>query len=289
LIELLVVIAIIAILIGLLLPAVQKVRDAANRMRCQNNLKQIGLALHSYHGANSVLPPGAVISPATLHSFHVLILPHVEQSAVYSAMVLTANYTNATNLVAGLTRVPVYLCPTGLQIHTQFGSGEWSGGTITFSTHYYGVAGPIGANPVNGTAYAALLTNQGNTASQGVLGLGSRVRMTDIKDGTSSTLMVGEVAWNAANYYRIWTRGTFSDGQLRDSTCCRNVANSIGSTPYNNSNNANNVSFGGEHTNKGANFIMADGSVRYVAPTINYNIYLGLSSYNASEVTGGDY
>jgi prepilin-type N-terminal cleavage/methylation domain-containing protein len=90
LIELLVVIAIIAVLLALLLPAVQKVREAANRMKCQNSLKQFGLACHSYHDVNSLFPPGALEIPQVTYSWNgdkgswlVCILPYMEQDALY--------------------------------------------------------------------------------------------------------------------------------------------------------------------------------------------------------------
>jgi prepilin-type N-terminal cleavage/methylation domain-containing protein len=285
LVELLVVIAIIGVLIGLLLPAVQKVRDAANRMKCQNNLKQMALALHGYHDVYGILPPGVQTGVGNMLSFHVFILPHMEQAGLYRRFNLAVAYDNSTNLALGLNLVPNYQCPTATQLFTQYGSGEWSGGQMTYTHHYYGVAGPIGTNPQTSVAYTSITTNQGNEATQGVLGMGSKVRLTDITDGTSNTLMIGEMSWTNANYYRVWTRGTFDDTTSpdRDTTCCRNVANAINSTPYNGADNANNTSFGSEHAGRGANFANGDGSVRWIGTNISLGVYLSLASSNGGE------
>src|SRR5437667_4384454 len=116
LIELLVVIAIIAVLIGLLLPAVQKIREAANRLKCQNNLKQIGLGLHNYHDANGAFPPAGVA--LTQLGWHVYLLPFIEQDNLYKKFDLTtpgSNYLlSPGRRELGQQRVAVYLCPSAL-------------------------------------------------------------------------------------------------------------------------------------------------------------------------------
>jgi prepilin-type N-terminal cleavage/methylation domain-containing protein/prepilin-type processing-associated H-X9-DG protein len=287
LIELLVVIAIIGILIALLLPAVQKVREAANRMQCQNNLRQMALALHAYHDSQGLLPPGVALGAGNLFSFHVALLPYLEQDNLYRKFDFNARYDNAANLALGLVLVPSYRCPSATQLTTEYGSGEWSGGQPTLTMHYYGVAGPLGTNPQTGKPYTFRPTNQGNEATQGLLGMGSKVRLTDVTDGTSNTLMLGEISWTDANYYRVWIRGTYDDSTAnldRDTTCCRNVANALKSTRYNGSDNANNVSFGSEHAGGGANFALGDGSVRWVSPGIRLETYLSVASYNGGEV-----
>src|SRR5262245_60285449 len=155
LIELLVVIAIIAVLIGLLLPAVQKVREAANRMKCMNNLKQLGLAIHSYHDANSFIPPGSVRNPgigdiwvAQKTSWIVAVLPYMEQDNLYKQIPSIGQAgvdSIALAVAAGVLprKLPWGRCPSdGFEVD----SGNW--------VNYAGSMGPtclntcvLGGNP----------------------------------------------------------------------------------------------------------------------------------------------
>jgi prepilin-type N-terminal cleavage/methylation domain-containing protein/prepilin-type processing-associated H-X9-DG protein len=275
LIELLVVIAIIAILIGLLLPAVQKVREAAARTSCQNNLKQIGLALHHYHDVKNALPPGGESSGSRM-GYTVPILPYIEQTSLYYRFNRSEAWNSSTNLPIALTKVPTYLCPSGNQLNTLF-ADEMVGGAAPYTTHYYGVMGPKGARPEGGI-YRVDPGNHGGFAVQGVLYKDSKTTLIGIQDGTSSTFLVGEISWDQSGY-RSWSRGCEDTDNCAS---CKNVVNAISAVGYNGTDNFNDISFGSNH-NRGANFLMADGSVRFVDSAAVMTAYLATASRDGGE------
>src|SRR5262249_9337400 len=142
LIELLVVIAIIAVLIGLLLPAVQKVREAASRMKCQNNLKQVALGAHNYESTFGYLPPGEGPGSAeggtSRPSLAAVILPYLEQANKYNLFNFAFDVTSATNQAATWQDVPVYLCPSDGSSVTYSNLGQPAG-----RINYFGSIGGL--------------------------------------------------------------------------------------------------------------------------------------------------
>src|SRR4051812_4699207 len=187
LIELLVVIAIIAVLIGLLLPAVQKVREAAARVKCQNNLKQLGIALHNYEGVTGKWPP---LYPGTApgstafnykYTWSVLaqLNPYLEQTNIYNTMDLTqpmydaANQITTQNRSAVVQKVSLFLCPSdrGMPVSSAYGVTDM-GPTNYVACHGSGASGGGYGSPI---------------AGDGIFPAVNGVRITDITDGTSNT------------------------------------------------------------------------------------------------------
>jgi len=238
LIELLVVIAIIAVLIGLLVPAVQKVREAANRMSCGNNAKQLVLACHAYHDSNGRLPSAvmmntSVSNPADYNqnfgpNWIVQILPYIEQDALFkSAATSINNYAtvaaeNAWRSIRS-TEIKTVKCPSEAFGNTQFSNlgGSWArgnyganSGTAMFWTSGGGEQGLMisggvmaeASGTIGGYSYGV-----NGVSSGGVMTANSKIRLTDIIDGTTNTVMVDEL--------RVGTtatdlRGTWALGQV---------------------------------------------------------------------------
>jgi prepilin-type N-terminal cleavage/methylation domain-containing protein/prepilin-type processing-associated H-X9-DG protein len=284
LIELLVVIAIIAILIGLLLPAVQKVRAAAAKTRCTNNMKQIGIAMHAFHDARGNLPP-AVVSKLTGTTWSVpdpgwawgtLILPYIEQDALYSKIksftggtspgidetgATTPSYTDvdATNRPELQTSISTYLCPLDLPLKT----------TTLYSYDNTKVLG-----------------RSSYVCNREVLGPGDysntsrplKTKMAGIQDGTSNTFLVGErdLVKGVGAVWPIYTRtGSSVEGRpgyglnIRYPGAALNAAGGYysswgGAAPLPDTTYGERYSWTSQHT-AGVNFLFADGSVRFVS------------------------
>src|SRR5262245_42281806 len=299
LIELLVVIAIIAVLIGLLLPAVQKVREAANRMKCQNNLKQIGIALHSYHDANGTFPSGHKVtydgtndgSTIYLANWAVLILPFIEQDNLYRQYDQTLSAFHANNKFVRETYVATYACPSDInanKILTPESAPSSGGGGTPFMTGSYRAMGGVSATGFDQWAgYPSEVKVNAQTAA-GLRGVfhtdwaGGPVgpdRMTSITDGTSNTLAVGERSTRTHN-----TRGTFwansfnlysvsgaynqSASLLNDYDACIAIASDQAQCKY---------GWGSFHPGV-INFVYGDGSVRAVKTSIDMRLFTFMST-----------
>jgi prepilin-type N-terminal cleavage/methylation domain-containing protein len=308
LVELLVVIAIIGVLVALLLPAVQAAREAARRMQCTNNLRQLALSLHSFHDANSTFPRQPSPGGNTGISWLCYVLPYLEQKSLADqfnpSLASYASGQNA-NRVLGRYKIPGFYCPSYIEQRSGSTIDDVTGFGLAYAIHYVGNMGPIttglsASSTYNGTGYAFNPSTQGLLACEGILPFHpvivssnpvtpDGVRIAMISDGTSNTLMVFEVAWKGLELspgsFRAWVRGISWNG---DSTGAKNVQNAMNTVRYNGASNYNSVSMGSNHSG-GCSAGMADGSTRFLNRNIDLNsILLPMASRAGGETVTGD-
>ncbi len=316
LIELLVVIAIIAVLVGLLLPAVQKVREAASRMSCQNNLKQLALACHNYHDSNSHFPAeymylktAAWTTPnnGLFVPWPVSVMPYIEQTAVYNgylAMTSTAGYINTStdptvNPLAAV--IKTFICPSTLMPTLYNSKQDGTGGYSSIGSYLgiigYGQTAPAEYNGAFGMTNLVPASN----VSQGR-------KVADFTDGTSTTLLFGEQpAHNDPLYTTVVSMG-INAWPYNDQTCMSanawyyHYASSVDAyyglpinyqVPSTTTNWIYPYEFsrggiGSNHTG-GANFAFADGSVHFLSNGVSTSMIGNCTILDAmATVSGGE-
>jgi prepilin-type N-terminal cleavage/methylation domain-containing protein len=319
LIELLVVIAIIAVLVSMLLPAVQQAREAARRAQCKNNLKQMGLAFMNYESSFNMYPPAYVGEPgntgpnppntpsgsANVHGFTEYILPYLDQGAVYdlinfSTPLLDGVLAPGPMLTAYNSVVPSFICPSAAhdsnQVNVVYSAGDWWNAS---NVNYYTGAmdyTPFGGMVGSGTAMYALTVQATSPQRrrQGILSDDNiRVRVGDVRDGCSNTLILYERAGRNALYQRgkqisnpgtygggwadpgifeDWVAGSSVDGSLHKGPCAINCSNRSGDGGYS-------FHAGGIH------ILLAEGSVRFLNENVWQGVFANLGTHQGGQIT----
>ena len=303
LIELLVVIAIIAILIALLVPAVQKVRESASRTHCANNLKQIGLALQNFHDTNKCFPPsgwtkaGSGNPAGKFVGWRAMTLPYVEQASLQKLYDFNVHWWEGSNLNAAIYPVSLFVCPsTGPRMQVTSAPAQPPRPAMTFPgplapTDYEAI---MGVQPSVDPLYA---TQPGNRC---VMFRNATTRMTDIHDGTSNTIMVVECASRPLilrgrtvlqgfqnNQGQGWidSEGPFSlDGSNKDGSL-QGQGPLLTPVAMNATNDNEPYSF---HSG-GMNVVFADGHVAFIRESVPLLTFAALCTKSAGEVIDGDF
>jgi prepilin-type N-terminal cleavage/methylation domain-containing protein/prepilin-type processing-associated H-X9-DG protein len=316
LIELLVVIAIIAILIGLLLPAVQKVREAAARAKCSNNLKQFGIALHNYHDTNGRFPPGGKTNSSDAieagnswenwginrGSWLVYTLPQMEQEPLYRSIplqTLTGSVLPNPGMPALNVKLPYGRCPSdGYDPDSMASNYVMSLGPQCSTTDCgyqpnQDYCQPItaGLPPAGGWGYDTSADHGDSINASEIRGIGNRVgakiNMASVTDGLSNTIAIGEVLIDHHDHLKWQNKWwDFNAGQAHASTIVpinyrSDKDDTWGCNPSNMARRNWNISWGfkSNHTG-GANFVFGDGSVRFISQNIDRRMYQLLGCRN---------
>jgi prepilin-type N-terminal cleavage/methylation domain-containing protein/prepilin-type processing-associated H-X9-DG protein len=295
LIELLVVIAIIAILIGLLLPAVQKVREAAARMKCQNNLKQFGLALHNYESSYGKLPMSRPFDLAgNRMSWTVVVLDYVEQGNLARLYDKTIPWNTGNNAVTGRTRIPIFVCPSAPDSRLPVaGTGTALDGNVMGPLDY------LVMHRLRNRFYTANGTPNpaGTSDHDGALNANTETALVGITDGTSNTFLVMEDGARP-NWFVLgrsqgtllprpegfgWTDPDGGAGSMDGTdqiTGAINGGSGTGRCIMNCNNDSEPYSFHSGGMNAG----LADGSVRFVTSNVSAAAFAALCTAKAGDI-----
>lgn len=301
LVELMVVIAIIGVLIGLLLPAVQAIREAARRMQCANNLKQIGLAIHNYHSSYRRFPVGGAgvvsLTNPTVRarwraSWGAVSLPYIEQLPLYMEIDVGVPYIDPVNHSGGAKLVSTYLCPSATQTELYRPKGDDLNSSVLFGRTDYG--GNYGERSMRCFPRKNCQNNYSDLGIQDSVGRGvmlfgheKQISVTDILDGSSQTIVIGEAP---EGRHSIW----IGHKNVFDQSSPLNAKIKAGShwdscAPPFKSQRGNFCDFGQEfhsYHRGGANFLMADGAARFVNEQIDVVTLAALLSRKGGEIIG---
>ncbi|MFV0443017.1 MAG: DUF1559 domain-containing protein [Planctomycetaceae bacterium] len=307
LIELLVVIAIIAILVALLLPAVQQVREAARQTQCKDHLHNIGVALHNYHGSFKTLPSGSIVLTNVAGTqdyghgwtWHASILPDLEQKGLYDAIqgpggmgTESGGTTSAKQLLAGSSDIEFFACPSNPDVKAK---PQQKNGYST--SNYNGFMGTRIGNGnddcYNGSTLSTpndLRTNPwGCMNGNGVFYISSSVEFKDVTDGVSNTFFVGEVVDSGGDPNMKGGGGSdrkyiFSGGA--DSNPPVEMTEYLIAAEGNDPINGGSEEATGSYHPGGANFCMGDGTVRFLSENMDMKTYQALATRNGGEIVG---